>query len=139
MSYTLAIRDALATHAEAQTVGHNATVSVGLAPPVHTLAELGTLRVDIIPLSVRTEPATRAARDHDIAIEIGFAQRISDDAPTPEDLLELVETLNDSLVDLRLSEAVFVSSTIDTLTDEEDYRTRRVFRALITATYRIRR
>ncbi len=111
--------------------------------PTFDLAELDTLRVSVVPKSVEITNATRSASYFDCTVDIGIQQKVdADDAGAIDALMDLVQQIADHLRMQRLSslpEAVWLRIANEPVFAPEMLDQERVFTAVLTVTYRVRR
>lgn len=107
--------------------------------PVHTLPELQTLQVSVVPKSVTVAPATRDSQYWDCAVDVGVQQKLAGTDGEVDALLEVVQNLVDFLRSARLPSGQLVSLANEPVVAVEPLDQQRVFTSLVTATYRVRR
>jgi hypothetical protein len=111
--------------------------------PTFELADLDTLRVSVVPKSLRIGSATRAANYFDCAIDVGVQKKVNVDEPAEVDaLMNLVEEITDHLRMSRLEalpEAAWLSIENEPVFAPEHLDQERVFTSVLTVRYRVPR
>jgi len=106
--------------------------------PVFDLPELATLRVSVVPKAVSITTASRHDSYFDCTVDVG----IQDSPAEIDPLVNLVEEIADHLRLQRLDdlpEAVWMRIENDPVFAPELLDQQRVFTAVLTVTYRVRR
>lgn len=110
--------------------------------PIHTIDDLASLKVTVLPASLEETVFSRAACQDDFVIHIGVQQRIAKDTdietalPT---LIGLVTEIKDFLKMKNLTSvgACWVSTKIDPIYSREHLQQDKVFTSLLIVTYRV--
>jgi hypothetical protein len=111
--------------------------------PVYDLPELTDLRVTVVPKAVIIATASRHDSFYDCTVDVGIQKKVSSDSKAEVDpLVNLVEEIADHLRLKRMDElpdAVWMRIENDPVFAPELLDQERVFTAVLTVTYRVRR
>jgi len=111
--------------------------------PVFDLPQLADLKVSVVPKAVAITTASRHDSFYDCTIDVGIQKKVdSDDAAQIDPLVDLVEEIADHLRMQRLDElpeAAWMRIENDPVFAPELLDQDRVFTAVLTVTYRVRR
>ena len=142
MSLLTDVADAVVAELNAQAFGQQFT-AVRLWNPRRPLADLSTLRVDVVPSqpSVQSEQADRDVYRNDVSIDVAVRKQVDiDDTDAMDVLAELVEEIAEHLQRNKLTDqphAELRNTEMLAIADAEYQHTKRVFFAAATLTYRV--
>ena len=142
MSLLTDVADTVVAELNAQAFSQQFTAA-RLWNPRRPLADLSTLRVDVVPSqpSVETEPADRDVYRNDVSIDVAVRKQVDiDDTDVMDGLANLIEEIREhfqgsTLADLPTAE--LRNTEMLAIADAAYQHEKRVFFAALTLTYRV--
>ena len=140
MSRTVDIAAAVVATLNANTFSPTFT-AVRAYVPVYELADLESLHVTVLPVSVEQDQVDRVAMQELHRVAIGVQQRVDpDDLPAVDALTDLTQAIADYLRDRPLTDypaAQWESAKIDPVYAADLLETNRTYTGVVTTTYRL--
>ena len=142
MALVIDIADAVTAELNAAPAGtfDPAITAVRRVLPAFEMTDLAALQVSVVPTSLEVAGSTRAARQHDVTIDIGVQKKLADIDTEVALLCGLVQAIGSFLAKRTLTDAPYacwVRSVIDPIFAADHLAGQRVFTSVLSVTYRM--